>query len=205
MERSLAVTMILEMMGVDLHDFARRYAVTVTGSSGNVNKGWAGHVIERHLGLPINSTQSPDFGSWELKVVPLKYLKNGSLVFKETMAVTIIDPQHVMDNSFHTSHLLEKLRRALIVTRIVGDDALRPSYIHTASPVDLEGELYEAVAEDYEEVRACVSDPERGFEALTGRMGRYIQPRTKGQGHGSTSRAFYARKEFLRRVTGLES
>lgn len=205
MDRSQAVTLILEMLRVDLHELARRYAVTVTGSSGKVNKGWAGHVIERHLGLPINSTQSPDFGSWELKVVPLKYLKNGTLVFKETMAITMIDRQHVIDNPFRTSHLLEKLRRALIVTRTVGDDALLPSYIHAAESVDLEGELYEAVAEDYEEVRACVNDPDRGFEALTGRMGRYIQPRTKGQGHGSTSRAFYARKEFLRHVIDLES
>lgn len=205
MDRSQAVTMILEMMGVDLHDLARKYSVTVTGSSGNVNKGWAGHVIERHLGLPINSAQSPDFGSWELKVVPLKYSKKGILRFKETMSVTMINPQHVSENPFHASHLLEKLRRLLIVTRIVGDDALRPSYIHTASSVDLEGELYDAVEKDYEEVRTCVSDPARGFEALTGSMGRYIQPRTKGRGHGSTSRAFYARPEFLYRVTGLES
>lgn len=205
MDRSQAVAMILEAVGMDLHDLARKYSVTVTGSSGKVNKGWAGQVIERHLGLPISSTQSPDFGSWELKVVPLKYLKNGSLAFKETMAVTMIDPQHVSDNPFHASHLLEKLRRAVIVTRIVGDNALQPSYIHTASSVDLEGELYEAVAKDYEEVRACVSDPARGFEALTGSMGKYVQPRTKGRGHGSTSRAFYARKEFLYRVTGLEA
>lgn len=32
---------------------------------------------------------------------------------------------------------------------------------------------------------------------LTGGMGVYIQPRTKGAWHGSTSRAFYARTKFL--------
>ena len=41
------------------------------------------------------------------------------------------------------------------------------------------------------------------FEALTGAMGVYVQPRTKGRGHGSTSRAFYARTVFIKRVLGL--
>jgi hypothetical protein len=40
----------------------------------------------------------------------------------------------------------------------------------------------------------------QGFEALTGRMGVFIQPRTKGAGHGSTSRAFYARVPFLKKI-----
>ncbi|MFB2968172.1 hypothetical protein ACE1CD_04315 [Aerosakkonema sp. BLCC-F183] len=32
---------------------------------------------------------------------------------------------------------------------------------------------------------------------LTGKMGVLVQPRTKGAGYGSTSRAFYARKQFV--------
>jgi hypothetical protein len=34
-------------------------------------------------------------------------------------------------------------------------------------------------------------------------MGKYIQPRTKGSGHGSTSRAFYARTSFLKKLLNL--
>jgi hypothetical protein len=34
-------------------------------------------------------------------------------------------------------------------------------------------------------------------------MGKYIQPRTKGAGHGSTSRAFYARPLFLKQFIKL--
>lgn len=49
----------------------------------------AGHVIEKFLGLPINSAQSPDFCSWELKTVPIQRLNNGSWNFKETMAITM--------------------------------------------------------------------------------------------------------------------
>jgi hypothetical protein len=44
---------------------------------------------------------------------------------------------------------------------------------------------------------------QNGFELLTGKMGKYIQPRTKGSGHGSTSRAFYARISFLKQLLNL--
>lgn len=36
--------------------------------------------------------------------------------------------------------------------------------------------------------------------ALTGKMGVLVQPRTKGKGHGSTSRAFYARTGFVTHI-----
>jgi hypothetical protein len=41
------------------------------------------------------------------------------------------------------------------------------------------------------------------LKKLSGKMGKYIQPRTKGSGHGSISRAFYARKSFLREFINL--
>jgi hypothetical protein len=51
--------------------------------------------------------------------------------------------------------------------------------------------------------RTCLNDPNRGFAALTGKMGKYVQPRTKGAGHGSISRAFYARPLFLSQFIDL--
>lgn len=39
-----------------------------------------------------------------------------------------------------------------------------------------------------------------GFAALTGRDGKWIQARTKGSGHGSISRAFYARTSLVNRI-----
>lgn len=39
-----------------------------------------------------------------------------------------------------------------------------------------------------------------GFESLTGKDGKWIQARTKGAGHGSRSRAFYARKRFIEKI-----
>lgn len=197
MERSEAIRKLKELEGQDLHILAKQYGVTVALPTGKVNKGWAGHVCERFLGLPINSAQSPNFGSWELKSIPLKKLASGMLAFKETMAITMIDPYHVQRTPFAESHLLAKLRKAVIVARIVGKSYAEPTFVHSVTQIDLSGDLYNAVEADYEAVRQCLNDPNRGFVCLTGSMGKFIQPRTKGAGHGSITRAFYARPLFL--------
>ena len=120
------------------------------------------------------------------------------------MAITMIDPWEVSNKSFEDSHLFQKLQKALIVTRIVGDKVEDPSTFYSVCELDLEGKILETVKRDYDMIRATIRDPKRGFDSLTGRMGTYIQPRTKGRGHGSTSRAFYARKAFLERFVDLD-
>jgi DNA mismatch repair protein MutH len=76
MQRQEALSKLSELIGQDLRLLANQYEVTVFKGE-KPNKGWAGHVLERHLNLPINSAQAPNFGSWELKVIPLKYIKSG--------------------------------------------------------------------------------------------------------------------------------
>lgn len=206
MEREEAIGKLAQLQGRSLHDLANEFEVTILSKDGKVNKGWAGHAFERYLGLPINSAQSPNFGSWELKVIPIKTLRNGKLQFKETMAVTMIDPYNVERTPFEESHLLSKLKKAVVVSRIVGATHSDPSYVHKVNTLDLGNnfELYQAVKNDYELVQECLRDKTRGFTALTGTMGNYIQPRTKGAGHGSTSRAFYARPKFLAKFIDLD-
>ncbi|MGH2270878.1 MutH/Sau3AI family endonuclease [Anaerohalosphaeraceae bacterium U12dextr] len=198
MERTVAIQKLQQIIGQDLRKLATKFGVTVF-RDGKKNKGWAGHVIERYLGLPLNSAQSPNFGSWELKVIPLKYLSNGTLKIKETMAITMIDAEYVKNTPFENSHLLAKLQKAVIAARIWTSKEEEESKLYTVTAFNLDNPaIYNQVREDYESVRNTIIT--RGFSALTGRMGVYIQPRTKGPGHGSISRAFYARVPFLTKV-----
>ena len=205
MEREEALEKLSQLEGLNLHDLAKELGVGLLGPSMKINKGWAGHTFEHYLGLPINSAQSPNFGSWELKVIPLKTLQNGKVTPKETMAITMIDPWQVARTPFEDSHLLSKLKKAVIVARTVGKTVHDPSYVYDVRAIDTDpdGEFYETIREDYNIVQECINDPERGFKALTGAMGTLVQPRTKGAGHGSISRAFYARTTFLAKLFDL--
>jgi DNA mismatch repair protein MutH len=201
MERSEAVTLLKKLEGQDLVALAKKHEVTMW-KNGKLNKGWAGHAIERYLGLPLNSAQSPNFGSWELKIVPLKRLKSGKVVLKETMAITMIDPVNVLQKPFKESHLLSKLKKAVVCSRLYESREEKFSKLVKVSTFDLDDQnIYNQVRDDYELVRRTIG--KKGFEALTGKMGVLVQPRTKGAGHGSTSRAFYARKGFVALILGI--
>jgi len=202
MERNDAIIKLKQIENVDLVPLARKYDVTIWKGE-KKNKGWAGHVLERYLGLPINSAQSPNFGSWELKIVPLKRLADGTIAVKETMAITMIDPFNVKATPFEESHLLAKLKKAVICARMFESQEEKRSVLVRVAAFDLDDRsIYEQVKRDYEETRSCII--ERGFEHLTGAMGVLVQPRTKGAGHGSTSRAFYARTQFVAKLLGIQ-
>ena len=186
---------------MDLIKYADRYSVTVCKAD-KLNKGWAGHVIERYLGLPLNSAQSPNFGSWELKIVPLKRLRTGVIVVKETMAITMIDPVNVLQKEFEESHLLTKLKKIVVCARMFESKEEKSSRLVKVRTFDLDNPtVYQQVKNDYNDVKKTIE--QKGFHALTGKMGVLVQPRTKGMGHGSTSRAFYARKMFVSHILGI--
>ena len=63
--------------------------------------------------------------------------------------------------------------------------------------------MYAAVKADYDFVRTALIDSNGDMQKLSGKMGKYIQPRTKGRGHGSITRAFYARPVFLKQFIKL--
>ena len=155
------------------------------------NKGKFGLLIENILGLNNNSIQEPDFGDFELKCIPLKKLKNGKLTFKETVAITMINPDNIINTSFSESHLYNKLKKVLFVTYI--NDTIYDVHIF-----ELNGTIYDEVKNDYDNIRKSIIMV--GFPSLSSSMGKYIQPRTKGAGHGSISRAFYGRVSFLSEI-----
>jgi DNA mismatch repair protein MutH len=189
------------LSGKDLRPLAEQYGVTVW-KNGHKNKGWAGQVIEQYLGLPQNSLQAPDFGSWELKVVPLIRAADDTLRVKESMAITMIEPAEVVASKFEDSHLYDKLRSMIVVARIFENVADTASVLHSAAEFDLDNpSIRKQVKEDYETIQEIIRA--KGLDALTGDTGKYVQARTKGRGHGSTSRAFYARALFVAHILNL--
>lgn len=80
-----------------------------------------------------------------------------------------------------------------------GHDAENAELVKVVSLDFLEtDELIKEIEIDYNLIRNKLI--EQGFESLTGKDGKWIQARTKGAGHGSTSRAFYARTSLVRKI-----
>ena len=200
MTREDAVAALRALVGRDLHQLADDYGITVR-KQGRLNKGWAGSVVERHLGVPANVRRTPDFDAFELKVIPLTHQRDGRLVVKESMAITMFTADEVRSTSFEDSHLHHKMARMIVVARL--DDAGHAhSDVCGVATFDLDAELYRLVKADYRLIQDTVRV--YGFNALSGRMGDLVQPRMKGAGHGSTSRAFYARARLLSWILGLD-
>ena len=200
-----AITKLKELVGKDLRPLASEYGVTVFTNKANYtgrNKGWAGQVLERYVGLGVSNVQAPNGGHWELKMVSLKKLKSGNIVPKETMQITMINPEQVKNTPFEQSHLLAKLREMIICARLYNDIKETKSTLVSVGKFDLGNKnLYEQVKKDYDLVKNTLNT--KGFGSLTGAMGVYVQPRTKGPGHGSVSRAFYARPVFIKKILNI--
>ncbi len=202
LDRKEAVRRINLLAGKDLRPLADEYRIPVW-KNGHENKGWAGLVIEHYLGLPQNSRQAPDFGTWELKVVPLRKDAGGNLRVKESMAITMLEPTEVLSSKFEDSHLYDKLRSMVVVSRIYENPQELRSILHAAAEFDLDNpKIREQVAADYETIRRQIRTG--GIDSVTGDLGKLVQARTKGPGHGSTTRAFYARTTFVAHILNLQ-
>lgn len=201
MERTEAIQRLRSLVGQDLVAVANHFGVTIWKGI-RINKGWAGHAVERHLGLALNSSRSPNFGSWELKVVPVMRRADGTTTVKETMAITMIDAVEVANKTFRESHLFLKLQRMIVVARMFESKRENRSLCYKVAEFDLDDQqLYGQIEADYYEVQEVIRSS--GFDSLSGSMGVLVQPRTKGPGHGSRSRAFYARKRLVERILGI--
>ena len=202
LDRKEAVRRINLLAGKDMRPMADEYGIPVW-KNGHENKGWAGLVIEHYLGLPQNSRQAPDFGDWELKVVPLRRDAETKLRVKESMAITMLEPSEVLSSKFEDSHLYDKLRRMVVVSRVYESPQELHSMLHAAAEFDLDNPKIRAqVAADYETIRRQIRTG--GIDSVTGDLGQLVQARTKGRGHGSKTRAFYARPIFVAHILNLQ-
>ena len=196
-----AIAILKPDVGKDLRPVAERYGVTVW-KNGRKNKGWAGMTVERMLGHAQDAAQAPDFGTWELKVVPIARNPQGHWQVKESMAITMIDPRNVAETPFDHSHLLDKLRSLLVCAREWKSERDEESRLIKLGSFDLaDGETFRQVQADYELVQKTIRN--EGAKALTGWMGNLVQPRSKGPGRGVVSHAFYARTAFVSKMLKL--
>jgi len=186
-----------ELVGRDLRSLALTHGVTVF-REGRKNKGWAGHVVEHFLGRPPNSDKEADFGDWELKVVSIVPDAAGQPRPKESMSIAMFTAQELETQSFGESHLYDKLARLVVVGRTFEGFEEEQSICLGATSFDLsDPAVYAQVEEDYEEARWVART--EGAYALTGHIGRLVQPRPKNEGLG-----FYARPRFVAFILGFE-
>jgi len=163
------------------------------------NKGLPGTFLEELLGIP-HTPNCLDCSDGELKTFPVKVLKNGTLVPKETMAITMLSTDELRTNDFKSSNCCKKMEKMLVVPYFRKEDTIKfmtPKIIDRGC--DEFAELYKTIESDYEEIR---NNYVKGG-VLESETGTLLQNRTKGAGHGSTSRAFYLRTAFMKRYIPL--
>jgi DNA mismatch repair protein MutH len=193
MEKEIAIQKLQNLIGVDLFTLTSQFKIQ--HQFGN-NKGWAGQTLEKYLGLNPNSRQSPDFTNWELKSIPVfsPVINNKKfLVVQETMAITMIG-NDVAIKPFNESHLYDKIKNIVCVVRSKRKGFLN-EIVEMVFPFKLSNKELGEIEKDYNLIQSVIVN--KGFSSLRGEVGKVIQPRTKGSGYGSSSRAFYFRKNFL--------
>ena len=196
--RTTAIQNLTAYIGHDLRVLAAQHGIT-SYETGRQNKGWKGLILERLAGLETNNAKAPNGLTFELKSVSFRYLK-GQLVPKETMAITMINPDELAAHPFFESHCWAKLKTIVFCAVMWhGKNAERAELLSVASLDFAEtDDLIQQIKADYDLIRQKLI--EHGFSSLTGKDGKWIQARTKGPGHGSTSRAFYARTALVKRI-----
>lgn len=172
----------------------KEYALPVTK-----NKGLPGQFLEDLLGIP-HTPNCLDCSDGELKIFPVKKLKNGAMVPKETMAITMVSTEELQKCDFNSSRCCKKMSRMLIVPYYRDGDTIRfmhPRIIDRGSTEF--ADLYNTIESDYTLIRENYIET----GCLHSKNGTLLQTRTKGAGHGSTSRAFYLRPEFMKRYVPM--
>ena len=143
----------------------------------------------------------------KLKSVSFYHVK-GILVPKETMQITMINPNELEKDCFFDSHCWDKLKAIVLCSIKWNGKHSEQAELLSVTSLDFSQDdiLIKEIEQDYEFIRAKLVNS--GFDSLTGKDGKWIQARTKGQGgfnkktgeRNPITRAFYARKELVKRI-----
>ena len=150
------------------------------------NKGGVGHLLETLLDIS-HTSDCLDMIDGELKSFPIQ--NNGKA--KESVAITMVDRDFKTKKVvFEDSRVYKKLENTLFIAyKRDGDTICFGSVIHFTKS----NEYFEQIREDYNDIQ------NKPFSSY---VGRYLQTRPKGAGHGTTSRAFYLRASFMNKLLG---
>jgi len=209
--RAIAIKNLKKYIGQDLRKLALKHGIT-TYETGKQNKGWKGLVLERLAGLQTNVSKAPNGLIYELKSVAFRRV-GGKLVPKETMAITMINPEELRAHSFFESHCWAKLKTIVFCAVQWNGKNSKAGELLKVTSLDFaeDDELIKEIKTDYDFIRNKLAT--QGFEALTGADGKWIQARTKGIGginprtgkKRPITRAFYARTKLVKKIFEIAS
>ena len=156
------------------------------------NKGATGLLLETITGIP-HTPNCLDCSDGELKTFPIKKRKDGSFLPKETIAVTMLCEDSLKTCSYQESRCAKKMNRVIFVPYLREGEMI--TYF---KPVLWEAEKQQEICRQLQEDYQTIQTMYVNEKILKSEVGKYLQTRTKGAGHGSTSRAFYLRTCFLK-------
>lgn len=195
-----ALKLLRPYIGQDLRELAVEFGQPVF-VNGNKNKGWAGLVLEKCISIDPNCKSAPNGLGWELKTTSL-LLRKDQWRPKETVAITMINPSRDVNVPFEESHLWAKLKRTIVCGREWIDKSEPLSRLIQVNAFDVsDDELLTHVRADYELIQHTIRT--KGFDKLSRSLCQFIEPGTKGRGHGSKTRAYYASKKLVGLILGL--
>ena len=157
------------------------------------DKGLAGKLIEHALGIPASGANI-DCSDGEIKTFQVKKLACGTLKTDQTIAVSSTNTADAFDDVFDDSKYAEKLKTLLLVPKWTEPNGWvsvgRPKLVCLAKEHPI---LWQRIRNDYHMIRDMMIQG----EIVSGSHGIILQNRTKGEGHGSKTRAFYLTPHFL--------
>lgn len=126
-------------------------------------KGGLGELIEeRYFHYQTNNDSRPDFdkAGVELKVTPYKKNKNGSIVAKERLILTMIDYCTVVNEKFENSHMWQKARLILLIYYLYQQEIrsrldYKIGYVKLFSPPEQDVKIIE---HDFEVIKQKIRD-----------------------------------------------
>jgi hypothetical protein len=193
LKRSQAIEKLQPYLGNNLRKVAEDIGILPPHTIPQ-NKGWAGHTVEALLGKSPDNQQAPDFGDWELKVLPIvQNADSSALVIKSNLAITMFQAKNVYDCSFEESHLFAKTQHMLLALRLYQDIQELYSPLYALASYDLQTPIREQIAEEYENIRWLLHN--QGIMGLKNFTGQFLSLYTKGK--ETHLWRFYAQKHWI--------